>query len=340
MIGRPLRAAIPLFLIIVAAGCSDSTDRSGKLQVVRVSARVAIANAPLLIADEEGFFEKEGIKLQYITLSTTLTQSMPALEQEKIDALAGQLNIGFFNAMANGARSRIVADRGHIDPQGPCDFVGIVGRGSLFRSRDPDATELKGRRFGLNPAGASGYLAARYLSAKGLKMSDVEFVNLPDNVTIQAVEDGSVDAMFATEPRLTPSLRRGNVLIGPGNKYVPGLQYGIIVFGPSLLETNRDLGQRFINAYLKGVRQYNQGKTPRNLEIIARSGIVNADTARTLCFAPIRKDGSLEFSSMMEFQKWGVEQGHQIRLLSESELSDVEFVRKAAFALDHGTVSR
>jgi NitT/TauT family transport system substrate-binding protein len=139
---------------------------------------------------------------------------------------------------------------------------------------------------------------------------------------------------------LTPSLRRGNVLIGSGNKYVPELQYGIIVFGPSLLVRNRDLGQRFINAYLKGVRQFNQGKTPRNLEIIARRGIVNADTARTLCFAPIRNDGALDIPSMMEFQKWGVEEGHQIRTLSEPELSDLEFVRNAAASLDHATPSR
>lgn len=37
-----------------------------------------------------------------------------------------------------------------------------------------------------------------------------------------------------------------NQLIAPGNKHTPGLQYGIMIFGPSLLVTNRDLGQRFI----------------------------------------------------------------------------------------------
>jgi NitT/TauT family transport system substrate-binding protein len=171
-------------------------------------------------------------------------------------------------------------------------------------------------------------------------MADVTFVNLPDNVTVQALEDGSVDAMFATEPRLTPSLHRGNRLIASSNKYVPGLQYGIVVFGPSLLVTNRDLGQRFINAYLRGVRQYNQGKTERNLEIIGRRGLVSADTARTLCFAPIRSNGSIDIPSLLDFQKWGVEQGHQIRTLSEAELSDQEFVRKASATLDSEVAAR
>ena len=317
----------------IAAGCSQQTDTGSALRVVRISSRAAaIANAPLYIADEEGFFAREGIKVEFVTLSTDLTQSIPALEQEKLDAIAPQLGIGFFNAVAKGGQSRIVADRGHVDPRS-CDFMGLVGRGSLFRSADPPADQLRGRRFAANSAGAIGYLIARYLSSKGMTMADVRFVTIPDNVQVQALRDGSIDAMYATEPRLTPSLP-GNQFLAPGSKYAPGLQYGVIIFGPSLLVTHRDLGQRFINAYLRGVRQLNQGKTARNLDIIARRIHVSADMARSLCLAPVRNDGGLDIRSLMEFQKWGVEQGHQIRILSDAEVSDLEFVRKAAAALD------
>jgi NitT/TauT family transport system substrate-binding protein len=317
----------------IAAGCSQRAEKGSALQVVQISGRSAIANAPLFIADEEGFFAREGIKLEFVTLSINLTQNIPALEREKVDAIAAQLNIGFFNAIAKGARSRMVADRGHVDPRS-CDFTGIIGRGSLFKSDDPPATQLRGRRFAANMEGASGYLLARYLSSKGMTNADVSFVTLPDNVQLQALQQGSIDAVFATEPRLSPSLR-GNHLIAPGNKYTPGLQYSFIVFGPSLLVTHRDLGQRFINAYLRGVRQYNQGKTPRNLDIISRRVQLNPDLARSLCWAPIRNDGSLDTSSLLEFQKWGVAQGYQIRTLSDSEMSDPTFARKAATELDN-----
>lgn len=331
---RRFRSAVMLSLLTgIAAGCSKRTEEGSALQVVRISGREAvISNAPLFIADEEGFFAREGIRLEFVALSTDLTQNIPALEQEKVDAIAAQLNVGFFNAIAKGARSRIVVDRGHVDPSS-CDFTGIVGRGSLFRSDDLPADELRGRRFAVNFAGASGYLVDRYLSTKGMKMSDVSFVTIPDNVQLQALQRGSIDALFATEPRLTPSLR-GNRLIAPGSKYTPGLQYGILVFGPSLLVTHRDLGQRFIHAYLRGVRQYNQGKTPRNVDIISRRVKLNADTARSLCWTPIRNDGSLDTPSLLDFQKWGVQQGYQIRTLSDSEVIDSEFARKAAEALD------
>jgi NitT/TauT family transport system substrate-binding protein len=234
-----LRSAVMLLLTVIASACSQSSEK-GALQVVQISGRTAIANAPLFIADEEGFFAREGIKLEFVTLSADLTQNIPALEQEKVDAIAAQLNVGFFNAIAKGARSRIVADRGHVDPQS-CDFTGIIGRGSLFNSDDPPPAQLRGRRFAANPAGSSGYLIARYLSAKGMTNADIQFVTLPDNVQLQALQRGSIDAVFAAEPRFTQSLP-GNRLIAAGNKYTPGLQYSFIVFGPSLLVTHRDLG--------------------------------------------------------------------------------------------------
>jgi len=80
------------------------------------------------------------------------------------------------------------------------------------------------------------------------------------------------------------------------------------------------------------VRQYNQGKTPRNIEIISRRVQLDPDMARSLCWVPIRNDGAINTQSLLEFQKWGVEQGHQIRIVSDREYGDLEFARKATSA--------
>lgn len=314
--------------------CSAGSEHAPVLQVVRIAGRQAIANSPLFIAEKEGFFAREGIRLAYVNVSGDLTHAIPALEQEKIDGLAAQLSVGFFNAIAKGARARIVADRGHIDPSA-CEFIGIVGRKSLFGAGEPTATQLRGLRVAMSPAGASSYLLARLLEAKRLKISDVGLVTIPDNVTPQALDDGSIDAAFASEPRLTPLLRRGHRLIAPASKYVPGLQYGVIVFGPSLLVRNRELGRRFISAYLKGVKQYDEGKTARNLDIISRSSGLDTGTLRSLCFPAIHEDGSMDSASLRRFQQWGVATGFQIRLLSAAQVTDDELLR-TGLALSRG----
>ena len=41
-----------------------------------------------------------------------------------------------------------------------------------------------------------------------------------------------------------------------------------LYYGPAFLDKDPELGRRFMVAYLQGVKQYNEGKTERNLEIL------------------------------------------------------------------------
>ncbi len=40
-----------------------------------------------------------------------------------------------------------------------------------------------------------------------------------------------------------------------------------LYYGPAFTDTNPEVGRRSMVAYLQGVRQYNQGKTDRNIGI-------------------------------------------------------------------------
>jgi hypothetical protein len=61
---------------------------------------------------------------------------------------------------------------------------------------------------------------------------------------------------------------------------------------------------------------------------------LHPDTVRALCWPPIRNDGAVDTLSLLEFQKWGVAGGHQIRTLSDREYNDPELARNAAAELD------
>lgn len=52
-----------------------------------------------------------------------------------------------------------------------------------------------------------------------------------------------------------------------------------------------------------------------------------------MCLPPIRHDGGLDFPSLLEFEKWGVATGQQIKVLPEADVIDQEFARKAAARL-------
>jgi NitT/TauT family transport system substrate-binding protein len=104
---------------------------------------------------------------------------------------------------------------------------------------------------------------------------------------------------------------------------------GLLFFGPKLLDEHTDVGQRFMLAYLEGVRQYQQGKSPRNLEILARHTDLSRETLEKLCWVPFRDDGQPHLPSMLEFNAWAVRKGLVEARLSGPEIFDPRFLQCA-----------
>jgi NitT/TauT family transport system substrate-binding protein len=115
----------------------------------------------------------------------------------------------------------------------------------------------------------------------------------------------------------------------PAGKIIPDFQFACLVYGPSLLEENPDLGRQFMIAYLAAVRQYNEGKSERNLEILARrTGLDRAFLLRA-CWPAFRADGRIRTQSIMDFQDWGMSRDFLDRPVAIEEFWDPRFVEEA-----------
>lgn len=319
------RAALAGLALI---GCARDLDTAG-LDVVRIADRGFLSNAPIHIADAGGFFADEGIRLEFTDTPNSSTQVIPLLERGEIDVTMPSVNAGFYAAVAQGGRSRIVADRGHIATSG-CDYSGVVARRGLFSGNSAVAADLRGKRFSVAPAGMTEFVVEKYLWSLGLTTSDLRTVRLRENVEEQAIEAGAIDALYVVEPYLSRLLAAGHRLIGPSRTYAAGAQFAVIVFGPSLTVDNRALGQRFMKAYLRGVREYRKGATPQNVEIMSRRSGFDPKVLRTICLPTIEANGELNMPGLLEFQTWAVKNGHLSRVLGASAGTDLSFARRAA----------
>ena len=82
-------------------------------------------------------------------------------------------------------------------------------------------------------------------------------------------------------------------------------------------------------AYLKGLRQYHQGKTARNLEIIANFTKLDKEFIKKACWAYVPADGRIKFEGLNEFQKWAVSKGYLNRPLAKDLLWAPSFIEEA-----------
>jgi NitT/TauT family transport system substrate-binding protein len=140
----------------------------------------------------------------------------------------------------------------------------------------------------------------------GLTQEDVDPQYIADNpARVEGLRNGAIDVVSLGEPWITRAVNSGAGEVWVALPEVtPQLPVGLIVYGPSILDENREAGIRFMAAYLRGVEQFNRGKTDRNVELIAEFTQLAPEDIQGSCWNTFRADGGIDTESVMAFQDW------------------------------------
>lgn len=321
--GEPATPTAPI-MQSTATSVVASTSTIPAAITLKMNSAPLTSYAPIFIAEDEGFFAEQGIQMEYVTLERS-KDALPLLISGDLDIYAGSLTPGLLNTLGQEDGIKVVADRGHLAPSDTCANQGILFRKEPYDSgqlRGP--ADLAGRTIIASQASPSEYLLSLYLAQAGLSVKDVNMIDIPPVNYVQAMADGSADAVVAPELRLSNVLNGGNaVLAVRGTDVYGSLLSSALVFGKNLRKDNRQAGIRFLKAYLKGVAQYNQGKTDRNVQIIASHTGETEETIRNACWVSISADGSIDFKAWVDgFQQWSVQQGYLDAAITEGQFWD------------------
>lgn len=177
----------------------------------------------------------------------------------------------------------------------------------------------------------------RALALGNLTKGDVDSVMMDYPSSVVAFKNGAIDAGILTEPFITQVNTSGSgVMLVPSQDYIPG--FGLpLFFGPSILDKNPALGKKFMVAYLKGVRQYNQGKTPRNLAIIGNYTGMDADILNQSCWWPIADNAVYPTAPVREYLDWLIANKKITQDIDENQLVDMSYVQYADGVLRNTT---
>lgn len=316
---RPAALALVVTVSAVACGADDaitSSPTASPTETTSAAPEHATLSmprlpyftwAPITLAAEEGFFEDEGLTIEYIDANSS-DSLLPTLITGDLDVWAGAPSYGMFNAVLDEHTTvAVVAGKGELGlGSDGCTPSGIiVGPDSTM---ELTADSVRGATFGSYPGTIiSDWILHQFLSDLGLEDDDVEqtFVSpasLPD-----AIANGQIDMAFTSEPWIT-RIADGRLLTTT-NDVVPSYVSGVIAFGPRLLVDEPELGDRFLRAYVRGLEQYNLGKTDRNVEVLAEATGQSAEELRAMCWTPMPADGSVPLDAMDEAIEWAVTKG-------------------------------
>jgi len=325
-------AILLLGLVTLMTGGLTGAGAAAPLMTLRVALTPLQSWAPLFIADKEGFFAEQGIKVEWVPFASG-AEAIAVLSQGQLDVGVGGISAAFFNAAARGDRVRIVADQGHIAPgaKNPAlmirrDFAGGVVKG---------VADLKGRRVGLNATGGlAHYLLTKALATVGLRPGDMDVQRMPFPAIFAALQNRAIDAGVLSEPFVIQAIEAGiAVPLVTAGQVIPTEAVSFIYYGPNLMEKDPALGRRFMTAYVKGLRQYGQGANEKNVAIIAEYTKTDPALLRRMEWYAMHRDGHVDVNGIRRFQDWLYEYEFINLRVPVATLVDTRFLDAANAAL-------
>jgi NitT/TauT family transport system substrate-binding protein len=320
--------AILVALLTALSGCAGANPAGPtELSVVVLG---SMSHAPLFIADEAGFFADQGIVLDRMTFRRTAA-GLPALAAGDLDVYIGTLAPSLLNVIARTDNVRFVLARTGLRPEGCAAYALLAQRELIESGRLKQPRDLAGLRIGTERTSSNFYIINMLLNSGGLTPDDVETTYIPYRLKPEGFARNLMDVSTSSEPWMTRIIEGGSAVQWiPTRDVVPGFQYGFMLFGPSLLEDNREAARRFVTAYMRGVRQYNtDGKTEQHLEILSRNLRLEPDLLRRVCWPHQQNDGHVDLEQLERYQTWAIGEGLVDRKLTGDQLWDRSFVDHA-----------
>ena len=301
------------------AGCGgEQPERAPELRTLRVIRNSHLTSAPLLMAEDAGYFADEGLKIEFVDMNRG-EESLIAMLGGEVDVLPGPLHPGLLTAVARGGDIRIVAGLNILSPG--CTYHAIVLRPGLT----PDQAMRRIRKLDASRDGSTRYLAGRMLATRGIDIDTLDTIKLPQEILGHSLGNGSVDAASVSEPLVTRIGRNGTVWLR-SNEASPGFQWSVMSFGKKLLHDDPEAGVRFLTAYRRGVALFSQGKTPENLDRLERLTQEDRKILEESCWPTFPADLRPNMASVLEYQQWALEKDYLDETATLTQLWDSSFV--------------
>jgi NitT/TauT family transport system substrate-binding protein len=240
---------------VVALALSALLSSAQAADQVRIGIARTMSDSGYYIADALGFFRDEGIEVT-LTGFKSAAQMVAPLGSGELDVGGGTVSAGFYNAVARGINLKIVADQASMRPGYGYSSL-MVRKDLVDGGRYKTFSDLKGMKVAIGAPG-TGTAAALNATLKrgGLKYGDVEVVYLGFPEHLPAYRNKAIDASITNEPTMTRAIEEGAAVRIIGNDVTYPDQQTAVVFYADAFAKRRELAERFMRAYLRGVRGY------------------------------------------------------------------------------------
>lgn len=227
------------------AAKTDAKETAKNELTLSFGAMPAVDSLPVYIAEKEGFFEEEGLKLDL--------QSFKSPKDRDAALSSGNLD---------GANTDLVAVSAYL--QGDMKFQVVsqsIGTFSILTSNEEVKTlaDLKDKKVGIAKNQAPYYFLDEALKTADLSVAYIAYEEVPQiPVRVELTANQKIDATVVPEPFRTIGLANGLTELGNSNEL--GIDATVFGFTTESLTDNKEAVEAFYRGYNKGVDYINDHK--------------------------------------------------------------------------------
>lgn len=265
-----------LILVTLLAGlslsaCSPATPAAPT--TIRVALLPVLDVLPMVVAQEEGLYEKHGLIVEIIPVSSAPERDQ-LIASGQTDAIMNELTSVMF---LNQEKIQVQAVRyARTATADQALFSIMAGKDSGIT----DAQGLKGQPIGISQGTVIEYLTDRLLTAEGFTAADINYVivpKIPDRMSL--LSSGELKAATLPEPFVTLSKQEGAVTALDDTAH-PEYSFSIITFSKAFIDANPEAVKAFLAAVEEAVELIN--KDPQKYSnVMVEQKMVPAPLAET-----------------------------------------------------------
>jgi len=338
---RSLGTAIALVVVtasILVFGFYFHAAAQPQLQKVYIGSSPALSSAGIFIALERGYFAEEGIEAIEKTFSSASAQFMPSLIRGDLHVGGGNISPGLYNAFNEGHGVRIVADKGFVGKG--CGYLALIAAIKNVPDGDPSKFRIKkGYTMAVTARGVTQEIVTeRWCRKFGLELSDIRLVTMPYSAFVPALANGSLDATVEIEPHVARAVAEGAAIRIAGDEeayFDPYQQSAAIFYSEKFITEHPDLAQRWMNAYLRGLRDYNDAFFHNKdfdeiVKILIKwTKVKDAALYRKMVPVGLSPDGALNIQSLRQDAQWMHDHGYVKKPVDINQIVDTRWIEAA-----------
>lgn len=240
----------------VLAWLAPVEPASAQTEKVNVGITNTATDAGFFIADKKGYFREAGISISMNAFPSAAKMIAP-LGGGELDVGGGTVSAGLYNAVERGIHLRVVADKGSVTDQ--LEYSTLMVRKDLVESgRYKTLADLKGMTIAAAAKGTGNESSVNEALKKGgLKWGDIHIVYMGFPDMLLALRNKAIDAALTNEPTITRLEQQGIAVRASKDVIYPGQQTAVVLYSEDFAQKHRAVAQKFLTAYIRAVRDYN-----------------------------------------------------------------------------------